>query len=282
MIRLDEVPQLMGVAVYGPDGSKIGSAGQVYLDDHTGEPEWVCVRTGLFGTKESFVPLNDAAFTGDRLEVPFDKDRVKGAPQVDPDGDLSPAEEDELYSYYGMGSSGGQVSGDTYGGDTDDRDVYDRDVSSSRDSYDNVAATRTDTVGHDTSGPTTDDAMTRSEERLNVGTRREQVGRVRLRKYIVTEQQQVTVPVRHEEVRLERVPVTDRDVDQTVGGTDIGDAEQEIVLHAERPVVGTETVPVERVRLHKQTVTDEETVAGEVRKEQIELDDDTTTGRDPR
>ena len=282
MIRLDEVPQLMGAAVHGPDGSKIGSAGQVYLDDHTGEPEWVCVRTGLFGHKESFVPLSDATFTGDRLEVPFDKDRVKGAPRVDPDGDLTPADEDELYTYYGMASSGGAVSGGTHEQATYDRDTYDRDASSSREVYGNVTDTRADTVGHDTSGPTTDDAMTRSEERLNVGTRREQVGRVRLRKYIVTEQQQITVPVRHEEVRLERVPVTDRDVDQTVAGSDIGDAEQEIVLHAERPVVATETVPVERVRLHKETVSDQETVAGEVRKEQIELDDDTTTGRDPR
>jgi uncharacterized protein (TIGR02271 family) len=276
MIRLDEVPQLMGVAVYGPDGSKIGSAGQVYLDDHTGEPEWVCVRTGLFGHKESFVPLSDAAFTGDRLEVPYDKDRVKGAPHVDPDGDLSPADEDELYTYYGVAASGGQAAGGTYDADTYDRAGYDRA------GHDTVTDAGAGSVGHDTSGPTTDDAMTRSEERLNVGTRREQVGRVRLRKYIVTEQQQITVPVRHEEVRLERVPFTDRDVDQAMGGTDIGDAEQEIVLHAERPVVGTETVPVERVRLHKQTVTDQETVAGEVRKEQIELDDDTTTGRDPR
>jgi sporulation protein YlmC with PRC-barrel domain len=129
MIRLDEVPQLMGAAVHGPDGSKIGSAGQVYLDDHTGEPEWVCVRTGLFGRKESFVPLSDAAFTGDRLEIPFDKDRVKGAPHVDPDGDLTPADEDELYAYYGMASGGG-VPGDTYDRDTSDGDTYDRDASS--------------------------------------------------------------------------------------------------------------------------------------------------------
>ncbi len=263
MIRLDEVPRLMGVAVYGADGSKIGSAGQVYLDDHTGEPEWVCVRTGLFGRKESFVPLLDATFTGERLEVPYDKDRVKGAPHVDPDGALGAADEDELYAYYGRASSGDRLAAGSY-----DRDA------SPHEAYDDVTGTRADAVGHDTSGPSTDDAMTRSEERLNVGTRREQVGRVRLRKYIVTEQQQITVPVRREEIRLERVPVTDGDVDQAMSGSDISDAEHEIVLHAERPVVRTETVPVERVRLHKETVTDQETVAGEVRKEQIELDDD--------
>ena len=89
---------------------------------------------------------------------------------------------------------------------------------------------------------------------------------------MVTEQQQVTVPVSHEEVRLEREPITDANVGDAFEGAEITEAEHEVTLHAERPVVSTETVPVERVRLGTETVRDQETVHGEVRKEQIEFE----------
>jgi uncharacterized protein (TIGR02271 family) len=260
MITQSEIQQIMGSDVYGPDGDKVGSAGQVYLDNVSGEPEWVSVRTGLFGTKESFVPLHQATFTNGQLQVPFAKDQVKSAPQIDPDGDLSHAEEDELYTYYGLHSDQGRLTGDA-----DDR-----------------YTTGTDTAGYDTSGPTTDDAMTRSEEHLVAGTHTEQAGTARLRKYVVTEQQSVTVPVSREEVRLEREPITDANAGQALDGPAISEEEHEVTLTAERPVVTTEAVPVERVRLNKETVTDQETVAGEVRKEQIELEGDTGTPRHGR
>jgi uncharacterized protein (TIGR02271 family) len=124
--------------------------------------------------------------------------------------------------------------------------------------------------------------MTRSEERLVAGTQTEQVGRAKLRKYVVTEQQQVSVPVSREEVRLEREPITDANVDKAMDGPALSEEEHEVTLHAERPVVEKETVPVERVRLDKETVTDTRTVGDEVRKEQIELDDETTGRRDRR
>jgi len=262
MITQNDIQQLAGADVYTTGGDKIGSVGQVYLDDQSGAPEWVSVKTGLFGTKESFVPLDKASLTGDRIEVPFGKEQVKDAPRIDADGDLSPAEEDELYTYYGLASSGGRLSGGTYGDAGTDRETH-----TDRDSF-----TDRDTVGHDTSGPSTDDAMTRSEERLVAGTRTEQAGKARLRKYVVTEQQQVTVPVTREEVTLEREPITDANVGSALDGPAISEEEHEVTLHAERPVVETEAVPVERVRLGKQTVTDQESVSGEVRKEQIEFD----------
>ena len=246
MIGTDTLDRVIGADVIDADGNKIGTASEVFLDDQSGTPEWVSVRTGLFGRKESLLPLRDATFSGDHLEVPFDKDRVTGAPQVDADGDLSPAEEDQLYTYYGLASASGRRSGTT-----DDVEHH---------------------TGHDTSGPTTDDAMTRSEERLNVSTRREQVGQARLRKYVVTEQQSVTVPVSREEVRVEREPITDANLDAAMDGPAISEEEHELTLHAERPVVRTQAVPVERVRLGKQTVTEQESVSGEVRKEQIEFD----------
>ena len=128
----------------------------------------------------------------------------------------------------------------------------------------------------------TDDAMTRSEERLIASTDVVEVGRARLRKYVVTEQVQITVPVRREELRLERedIPggheslVHDPDVfgsNEEFGGPD-GGVVFEITLHQERPVVTTEIVPVERVRLSKLVRTDTEVITGPVRKERIETD----------
>jgi uncharacterized protein (TIGR02271 family) len=266
--------------VVAPDGKKIGSIGQVYLDDQTGDPSWVTAKTGLFGTGQSFVPLEGSSLQGRDIQVAFDEHKVKGAPRVDDDGALSPQEEDELYSYYGLGHSGTTV-GDT----TSDRDVVtdtttDRDVdvvgTGTRTSRDDAGQ-----VGHDTSGPTTDDAMTRSEERLQVGTQSREAGRARLRKYVVTENVTQTVPVSHEEVRIEREPITDANIGDATSGPSISEEEHEVVLHEERPVVAKETVPVERVRLDKETVTEQATVSEEVRKEQIDTDVDADV-RDPR
>ena len=132
-------------------------------------------------------------------------------------------------------------------------------------------------------GPTTDDAMTRSEEELEVGTQTRERGRVRLRKYVTTEQEQVTVPVQREEVRVEREPVTDANLDAAMSGPDLTEAEHEVVLREEEPVVEKRVVPRERVRLDKETVTDEERVAEQLRKEQIEVqDEDGNPGRHQR
>jgi len=127
-------------------------------------------------------------------------------------------------------------------------------------------------VGYDTSGPTTDDAMTRSREEVRAGTEKVQAGKARLRKYVVTEQQQVTVPVTREEVRVEREPITDANRDAALAGPDLSEEEHEVVLTEERAVIAKETVPVERVRLAKETVTEQESVNVDVREERIETD----------
>jgi uncharacterized protein (TIGR02271 family) len=116
--------------------------------------------------------------------------------------------------------------------------------------------------------------MTRSEENLRVGTQKVEAGRVRLRKYVVTEEVSTTVPVSHEEVRVEREPITDANRDAATSGPEISEEEHEVVLHEERPVVQKEVVPVERVRLNTETVAGEETVSDNLRKEVIETDDD--------
>jgi uncharacterized protein (TIGR02271 family) len=301
MIGTETISRVIGKDVYDQSGEKIGSASEVYLDDETGQPEWVTVRTGLFGTKESFVPIRNADLTDDGLRVPVSKSAVKDAPKIDSEGHLSPQEEQELYRYYNLESgtsrtdttagtrtgtqsttgmaTTGMTDRDTTGrhattGTTDrDHDLTDRDRD--RDLSGRTGTAGVDTrgaVGRDTSGPTTDNAMTRSEERLNVGTRKEEVGRARLRKYVVTENVTETVPVSREEVRIEREPITDANVGKAMDGPAISEEEHEVTLHAERPVVEKEAVPVERVRLDKDTVTDQETVNEGVRKEQIDVD----------
>jgi uncharacterized protein (TIGR02271 family) len=279
MIGTETISNVIGKDVYDASGDKIGSASEVYLDDESGQPEWVTVRTGLFGTKESFVPIRDADLTDDGVRVAVSKAQVKDAPKVDTDGHLSPEEEQELYRYYGLGAGGTSDTGrtDTTVGRVDRAETT-AGVQTGTESTTGMAGTgRTDTdargtVGHDTSGPTTDSAMTRSEERLNVGTRSEEVGRARLRKYVVTENASETVPVSREEVRVEREPITDANVGDALDGPAISEEEHEVTLRAERPVVEKEAVPVERVRLDKETVTDTETVSADLRKEEIEVD----------
>lgn len=265
MIGTDTISRVIGQDVYDESGEKIGSASEVYLDDETGQPEWVTVRTGMFGTKESFVPIRNADLTNDGVRVPVSKTQVKDAPKIDTDGHLSPQEEQELYRYYGMG--GGWDTTETTG-------VADAGIR-------NVGITEErGTVGRDTSGPTTDDAMTRSEERLNLGTRSEEIGRARLRKYVVTENVTESIPVTREEVRVEREPITDANVGNAMDGPAISEEEHEVTLHAERPVVEKEAVPVERVRLDKTTVTEQEQVSEDLRKEEIAVDGDTTRAGD--
>ena len=281
MITEQQISNVIGSTAVGPDG-KHGTVGEVFLDDETGRPEWATVRTGLFGTKEAFVPLAEATVEGDQLRLPYDKAKVKDAPHVDvSSGHLSPQEEQELYRYYGLGSGTGTqgtaqqqgmtqttTTGTTTGtagtGTTSGRDRDGDGV------YDDVQGRGV--VGHDTSGPTTDNAMTRSEEHLQVGTQRVEAGRARLRKYVTTENVTQTVPVSHEEVRVEREPITDANVGNAYDGPAISEEEHEVVLHAEQPVVSKEATPVERVRLDTQTVTEQQQVSEQVRKEQIEVD----------
>jgi uncharacterized protein (TIGR02271 family) len=266
MISTNDLANLSGTTVYSSDGQKIGSAGQAYLDDHSGEPEWVTVNTGLFGTKESFVPLRDAELTSDGLTVAYSKDQVKDAPNVDPDnGHIDEQEEQRLFQHYQLTSVSSAPEHNRAGLTDDDVDsTHTRDEAG--------------IVGHDTSGPTTDDAMTRSEEQLRVGTESREAGRARLRKYVVTEEQTVKVPVTREEVTIEREPITEANRDEALAGPAISEEEHEVVLHEERAVVDKEAVPVERVRLGKEQVTEQETVTEEVRQERIEADGPGLTG----
>ncbi|MFH9014956.1 DUF2382 domain-containing protein [Streptomyces sp. NPDC017943] len=290
MITREQIGAVLDHAVLDEGGKKIGEAKHVFVDDATGRPEWVSVKTGMFGTSETFVPIRDASLVDDHTEVPYSKSRVKDAPRVDVDGGghLSEDEEHRLYEYYGIDwdeswsranqpGEGGWAHRDESGeaGTAGTAGGADGAAGAAGTAGAAGAAGAAGTAG--TSGAaadarrgTDDDAMTRSEERMHVGVERRETGRARLRKYVVTEEVQQTVPVRHEEVRVEREPITDANRDAAMSGPDIGEAEHEVVLHDERPVTETEAVPVERVRLTTEERTEQETVHGQVRKERIE------------
>lgn len=260
MLSSDDVQQVVGADAHGSDGAKIGRIGQVFLDDHTGEPVFATVNTGLFGMSESFVPLAQASLRENRVDVGFDRDRVKGAPHVSPEGGhLSPEEEQTLYDYYGLSYAPDQSYAES--------DVVQRET--------------TYQDGGETRGSGVDEGMVRSEEQLRVGKRREVTGRARLRKYVVTENVTMTVPVRREKAVLETVPVGEDDgVDSgdIVEGAPVPGDQPAIILREEVPVVDTVVKPVERVRLGSEEYTAEETVTGEVQKERIEVTGDV----DPR
>jgi uncharacterized protein (TIGR02271 family) len=249
---IEDVKTWRGNDAVGPDANKLGTVEDIYLDEETGEPEWVALKTGMFGSKLSFAPLAQARLDGDTVVLPYEKDQIKSAPRVEADGALSQEEEAELYRHYGLDYSETHSDTGLPAGGRDDRGQ----------------------VGHDVSGPTTDDAMTRSEEELRVGTTQREAGRARLRKYVVTEEETVTVPVQREEVRVEREPITDANIDDAMDGPAISEEEHEVVLHAEEPVVEKRAVPKERVRMDKDAITEQETVTEQVRKERIDVDGD--------
>jgi uncharacterized protein (TIGR02271 family) len=321
-IQKDRVLQFRGQNLTDSSGDKIGKIEEIYLDTDTNEPEWALVTTGLFGSKQTFVPIRDASETEGSLQVPFAKDDVKDAPKVDPDGQLSQTEEAELYRHYGMsysesdsdtglGEGGAGIAGtagtsesrfsssdsdaDTgttgagYAGGTTARDDdLDRsaEVSGQRtgnSGYDLTDSDRSSSfedrppVGEDVSGPETDNAMTRSEEELAVGTRQREAGRARLRKYVVTDEVQETVPVQREELRVEREPITEGNVGDATDGPELSEEEHEVVLHEEEAVVEKRVVPKERVRLDKDVEVEERTVNESVAREEIEVEGDASS-----
>ncbi|MGC5344151.1 PRC and DUF2382 domain-containing protein [Streptomyces sp. DT24] len=244
---------LSGLPAYDAEGEKVGTVGQVYLDDSTNRPEWVTVKTGLFGMKESFVPLSGARrSTNGDLHFRYDKDQIKEAPRLEAEEHLDADEERRLYDHYG-------IVGTAATGDPGRRSENGRDERAGA------------------GGPGRADEVVRSEERLRVGTEEHEAGRARLRKHVETEEATRTVPVSHDEARVVREPI--RDGERGGERARIGDAEAEVTLRAEEPVVRKEAVPVERVRLETDKVTEQREVSDQVRKERVDYDADTEQQR---
>ncbi|WP_448621902.1 PRC and DUF2382 domain-containing protein [Geodermatophilus sp. URMC 65] len=300
MLSERELSAAIGSAAYGPDGEKIGTVEHFFTDDRTGAPTWVAVSTGLFGTRHSVVPATEATLTEGTVRLPVTKEAVRTAPSVS-DQHLDPEAEALLRQHYGLDagtsatettSPGTSTAGTTTAGtaqappgdDTTTRDLSqlpaDQSAGGTRQdtvSVDRAAASdRTMPVSAVPTPPPADGAMTRSEEQLRVATERYAAKRVRVVKYVVTEEVQITVPIRREEIRIEEIPLDDG-APATTGALDAvgtGGLPETIVLHTERPVVSTEVVPVERVRLRTEWVQEQTQVRDEVRRERVDVDQD--------
>ncbi|MFJ5720725.1 PRC and DUF2382 domain-containing protein [Streptomyces sp. NPDC093149] len=307
--------ELDGLTVYDNAGEKIGSVGRVYVDDNTGRPDWITVKTGLFGMKESFVPLAGARRVGSDLHISHPKDRVKEAPRVDADAHLSVAEEEELYRHYGLARSTtarlsdradtGRATSETgttamgaAGAAGTGRPTGRERPTAAGTPATGTGTSRTPTsrtggpvgAGTGTAGAARPlvgagagsersaadlagkEELIRSEEQLLVGTEEYESGKARLHKYVVTENVTRTVPVTHEEVRVIREPLQPGER-AAAGRSDIREQDVEVTLHAERATMRKETVPVERVRMETERVTEQKEISAELRKEQIDYAD---------
>jgi hypothetical protein len=257
-----QLTEAIGMTAYGPDGDEIGRVEHFFVDDRTGAPTWVAVTTGMSGTRHSIVPALDAQLRGGALQVPVGRDAVRGAPSPGDTQHLGPEEEAQLRAHYGLDRHA--AAADPAGGPA------------------------ADGPAGPPAGPG-DGSMVRSEERLRVGTETTAVTRVRVVKYVVTEEVQVTVPLRREEIRIEEVPLDAPDAaDETLEGAPVpgrhaagGGLPEEIVLHREEPVVGVRVVPSERVRLRTEVVRGTEQVSGRVTRERVVVDQQPGTAGDP-
>jgi len=185
------------------------------------------VKTGMMGHHESMAPLGNATMQDDgRLKVAYDKATVKSAPTVETGAD-TPLNAEQTAQLY---------------------------------AHYQMQAQR-----EPQRAPQGREDLVRSEERLRVGTESQPAGTAVLRKYVVTEDVHTSVPVEHDEVYVEREPVSSAD-----NRADIGEAQQEMQLRSERPVVAKDKVPVERVHLAKNEVVEDQPVDEQVRHEEVE------------
>ncbi|MCU1616045.1 MAG: uncharacterized protein JWO98_3585 [Frankiales bacterium] len=280
MLNDRELSAAIGSTAYGRDGEKIGTVEHFFVDDRTGAPTWVAVSTGLFGTRHSIVPADEATFADGGLRLPVSREAVRSAPHVTGTQHLDPAEEAELRRHYGLEASQPVPPAAAPAADA-------------------PAAPAPATEERAAQAPATeerpaaasDGAMTRGEEQLRVHTERVPATRVRLVKYVITEEVQVTVPIRREEIRVEEVPLDAPDAgpgeslvpelphaaDQ---GTPVtGGLPEEIVLHREEPVISVRVVPSERVRLRTELVQGQEQVRSELQRERIAVEQEPVVRR---
>jgi uncharacterized protein (TIGR02271 family) len=267
-----------GYEVYDPTGSKIGKVDDLFVDEGD-QPEYLGIKMGLLGTKSTLIPWELVEVREDegRIIASLDKDRVKDGPAFDDDQEITPEFENEVYSYYGLQQSGstedrssyvdytsgttgesvgpGMAMGDTETGEFREHAADDEGVNQSR--------------GDDLADED-ELRVQRTEEELAAGTREREAGQLKVRKRVRTDREQIEVPTRHEEVSVERVPV-----EGEVSEAEIGEDEVRVPVTEEEVVVEKRPVAKEEVRIRKDVVSDTETVEEDVRREEVEVEDET-------
>jgi uncharacterized protein (TIGR02271 family) len=274
-----------GYEVYDPAGEKIGKVDDLFLDE-TDSPEYIGVKMGFLGMSSTLIPWEAVSSTDDKgraITVAIDKDKAKDGPAFDDDKEITAEFENEVYSYYGLqqsdtaedrGSYGsyysyentdvgtvgpGMTMGDTETGEFREHAAYDEGVHQSR--------------GDDLADED-ELRVQRTEEELVAGTREREAGQLKVRKRVRTDREHIEVPTRHEEVSVERVPV-----EGEASKAEIGEDEVVVPVTEEEVVVSKRPVAKEEVRVRKDVVSDTETVEEDVRREEIEVEDETSTRR---
>ncbi len=312
--------EFAGYTVYDEHYEKIGKVDDLFVDEND-RPEYLGVKMGLLGLKSTLIPWELCRVNERRqlIEVGAPKDQIKDAPTFDDDAEVSPELEERVYGHFGLQRGPGERSGygayyrdedytsspastggvageerrseDLYGERRSDS-VTPGDVERGRGEYrdrpassDRAGASARDSRG-DARGARGGDVadedelrVQRSEEELRVGTREREAGSVNVRKRVKTEREQVRVPKRREEVHVERVRVEGR---ERASEDEIGEDEIRVPVVEEEIVVEKRPVVKEELRIRKDVVEDEEIVEEDVRKEEVEIDDETTgRGRRP-
>ena len=304
MTNFNRIEDLANATAYDVNGDKVGSVQDVYVNDTSGQPDFISVNHGLFGTGTSIVPLRGHSLRDGDLHLAFPKDRIEDAPDLDDNGHLTTNDQDALYRHYaltevqdvttyetGAPADGAAGAGAGYGEDAAGAGAGvpaagvgaaaagvgagAAGLGAADAGYADGVAGTAGTADAGVAG-TDSDELIRSEEQLNVSKDRVESGEVHLRKYVVTETETVEVPVEREEVRIVREPITEADRAAHTGA--IGEAEASVTLHEDQVTVTKESVPVEKVSLETETVRDTETVSEEVRKERFETDGVVTDG----
>jgi len=242
-----------GYKVYDNAGEKIGKVDDLFVDEND-QPEYLGVKMGFLGTRSTLIPWQMVEVREDdsSLIVSADDDHVKNGPTFDDDRDITTDFENEVYSYYGLQQTGSAEDRGSYS------DYY-------GDEETTAAAGTTDVGDHED-----ELRVQRSEEELVAGTREREAGAMRVRKRVRTDREQIEVPTRHEEVSVERVPLEGEATE-----AHIGEDEVEVPVTEEEVVVDKRAVAKEEVRLRKDVVEDTEVVEEDVRREEIEVEDDT-------
>ncbi len=294
--------QYAGYEVYDRNGEKIGMVDDLFVDDND-RPEYIGVKTGFPGAGSPLIPMRAVRVDEKRrvIEIPLPKGRVGEGPSYYDDQMITADFEQRVRHYYdGLRNAqehhGGRGSyADRHG--TDDEPpsrssgpterstmVREREAAVDHQEHTTGAAGTEGAEGHesgrgDTLGDTDELRVQRGEEELRVGTREREAGRMNVRKRVRTEREQVRVPKRREEIDIERVPGDGREVSEA----EIGEEEIVVQVFEEEVVVSKRTVLKEEIRIRKKVVEDEEVVEVDLRKEEVDIEDQTTTrdrGRD--
>jgi uncharacterized protein (TIGR02271 family) len=244
-----------GYTVYDQAGEKIGKVDDLFVDE-SDQPEYIGVKMGFLGTRSTLIPWDAVSSTDDEgraITVSTDKETAKNGPTFDDDREITPDFENEVYSYYGLSRSSSTEESGTY------------------ESYYAEETTQTTGVADRTELADEDELrVQRTEEELAAGTREREAGQLKVRKRVRTDREQIEVPTRHEEVSVERVPASGEATE-----AEIGEDEVVVPVTEEEVVVGKRPVLKEEVRIRKDVVEDTEIVEEDVRREEIDVEDDT-------